>query len=502
LGQVAQLPVAGVGLTYVPGLEPLIESAAGLLQILEVEPQTLWLRDDGSEERYSVDPHRLARLRSLPGLKVLHGVGFPVGGSRLPSAAQLPPLLETQTALDAAWVSEHLAFNRADGPDGPLQTGFLLPPRQTASGAACAVASIRSVARRLPVPFAVENGVSYLQPRRDELPDGAFLSAVVEAADCGIVLDLHNAWTNERNGRQSVREFLEQIPLERVWELHLAGGSEYNGYWLDAHAGAVPKDVLALARELVPWLPSLKAIVFEIMPASVPQLGQDGVRRELERLQELWALRGKPTTTTPVRSVPFAGKLFEVEPGPSEWEDVLGALVVRRPAAGPLAAVLAADPGVDVFRHLIGEFRGSTVMGLLPFSARFLLASLGAEAMERLLAEFWGQHPPEPFGTREARCFATFLERRELALPLLEPIRQLDLAVLDALTHGTSGSVMFDQDPRPVLMDLADRRLPRVGVLEPFAIDVTADGFTVRRLDSTRSDRARAIAAPAGTARG
>jgi len=56
-----------------------------------------------------------------------------------------------------------------------------------------------------------------------------FLRQVVERADCEILLDLHNAWTNDRNGRQAISDFLMDIPLERVRELHLAGGVAEQG---------------------------------------------------------------------------------------------------------------------------------------------------------------------------------------------------------------------------------------------------------------------------------
>ena len=81
--------------------------------------------------------------------------------------------------------------------------------------------------------------MNYLKPRGDEIPDGEFVAQPVESADCGILLDLHNIYCNQLNGRQSMEKYLSQIPLEDVWEVHLAGGSELNGFWLDAHSGAI-----------------------------------------------------------------------------------------------------------------------------------------------------------------------------------------------------------------------------------------------------------------------
>ena len=146
---------------------------------------------------------------------------------------------ESVRRLGAQLASEHLSFNRAAGDDGPFGSAFFLPPRQTESGVEAAVAAIAALRAELDVPFSFETPVSYLQPRADEIADGAFVAAVAEAADCGILLDLHNIWTNERNGRQSAREFLAQLPLDRVSEVHLAGGLERSGFWLDAHSGGL-----------------------------------------------------------------------------------------------------------------------------------------------------------------------------------------------------------------------------------------------------------------------
>ena len=101
------------------------------------------------------------------------------------------------------------------------------------------------------VPVAFETGVNYLRPQPDEIPDGLFVRRVAEAADCGILLDLHNLLTNERNGRVPLRAVFDDIPHERVWEIHLAGGREYHGYWLDSHSGHIDDDLFTAAGAVV-----------------------------------------------------------------------------------------------------------------------------------------------------------------------------------------------------------------------------------------------------------
>ncbi|MEK6375420.1 MAG: DUF692 family multinuclear iron-containing protein [Acidobacteriota bacterium] len=283
------LPDLGVGIVHFSGLEALFKESASLIDVVEIEPQTLWRRRGAG--RYEPDRDAMARFAALPQPKLVHGVGCPVGGSVPPEETQVALFAGAIGDFAAPWASEHLSFNRAYGEEAAFNAGFLLPPLQTRGGAEAAAASVRALAARLPVPFAIETGVNYLRPRADEMTDGAFVAAVADGADCGILLDLHNLWANERNGRQGVREFLAEIPLQRVWEVHLAGGFPYAGYWLDAHSGAMPDELAELAREVVPLLPNLHAIIFEMLPQFAERLGSAGFRRQLEIAHELWETR-------------------------------------------------------------------------------------------------------------------------------------------------------------------------------------------------------------------
>ena len=259
------LPELGVGITHSALIEPALEQWPDLFDVIEFEPQTSWIETRDGAEPYRASDLVLDHIIKLPGQKLVHSIGVPVGGTVRPQPAQLALLRRTIAKFDAPWVSEHLNFNRTQ----EFSTGFFLPPRQTLQGVETATTSIRDLQAALPVPIAVETGVNYLRPRPDEMPDGAFVATVTERANCGILLDLHNLFTNSVNGRQSVEEFITQLPLERVWEIHLAGGFEMEGFWLDAHSGAIPDTLLSIAREIVPTLPNLKAIVFELFPSFV-----------------------------------------------------------------------------------------------------------------------------------------------------------------------------------------------------------------------------------------
>jgi hypothetical protein len=335
------------------------------------------------------------------------------------------------------------------------------------------------MAEALPVPLAVETGVNYLAPRADDLADGAFTAAVLEAAGCGLLLDLHNVWTNERNGRQAVEEFLAEVPLDRVWEVHLAGGFEHRGYWLDSHSGSVPDPLLELAERVVPRLPNLRALIFELFPGYLSQVGLDLVRVQLERLHAVWAARAAPrpaVSRRQPRSAPAAEG-----PSPAAWENALGALVVGRPPDGPLARELAADPGIEVIRELLGEFRASMVTDTLKLTARLLMLALGGARFRALLEEHWRAAPPSLFAADEAARFAALLERRlpRLAeeVPWLAGVLAFERAVTATLLDGVARVVAFPWDPVPVLRALAEGRLPAPELVRAgsYEVELTPD---------------------------
>jgi uncharacterized protein (UPF0276 family) len=468
-------PALGVGVVYLPGLEPLLESRSDLVAVLELEPQTLWRYLPERPAPYVQDQGELERIASLPQRKLVHGVGFPVGGSRPPDERHIAPLVETIECLGSAWASEHLGFNRFAEAGADVNTGFLLPPLQTRAGVDAAVASVRHLAAALPVGFSIETGVNYLQTQRGQLSDGAFIAAVAEEADCGILLDLHNLWANERNGRQTVKDFLAELPLERVNEMHIAGGLEHRGYWLDAHSGRVPPGLLELAEWIVPQLPNLGAIIFELLDQYLEPLGLDGVADELEKLNRIWAQRASgrrsrsPQTTADRESEVWAAV------SPAEWESALGALVIGREPPTALAAALSDDPGIVVLREMVANFRSGMIVDALRLTTRLLMLTGGEQLMPELLARFFASAAPQLFASAEAEAFAAYLTEHAPPTAHLDEVLSYECASLRVLLRGPSERIHFDHEPYAVLMPLVEGRLPEDPPPGEFEVEIRPD---------------------------
>lgn len=466
-----EISALGIGATYSGAIEPLIERHPELFDVVEIEPQTTWIKTTDPERPLQADHRVLDHLAGLPGRKIIHSVGRPIGGTVAPEAAELDLLKDTIGHLDAPWASDHLSFNQTS----EFATGFFLPPRQTPAGVEAAAFAIRRLQAALMVPLAVETGVSYLRPRDDELPDGEFVARVVETADCGLLLDLHNVYCNSVNGRQPLDEFVDQLPLDRVWEIHVAGGFELDGFYLDAHSGAIPEPLHAVVEEIIPHLPNLKAIIFEIFPSFIPVVGLDLVKEQLEWLHAVWERRTSAVRVRPKLLTRSEAEKPDIIP-PAVWERALGRLVVGQGANDQIGLELAQEPGVQVVERLIHEFRASMIVRVLPLTSRFIMLALGPEAFRTILGAYWSSVTPQMYASSEADSFAQYLKRLDLQVPHLASILEFEQAVTATNIDGSPRVVHFNFEPLPLLRAIAEGRLPSESPQAgDFEIELTPD---------------------------
>ena len=127
---------------------------------------------------------------------------------------------------------------------------------------------IRRARDVLGVPLAIENVSYYWHPGRQELTEPDFLARLCERADCGLMLDVNNAYVNATNFGFDVDAWMRTAPLERTVQIHVAGhewfGVDAGGLKgpaaptadgamiVDTHGADVPDPVLALLGRVLP----------------------------------------------------------------------------------------------------------------------------------------------------------------------------------------------------------------------------------------------------------
>lgn len=446
----------GVGIIYFPGLETVLQAGEELIDVVEIEPATIWYkRSDG---HFHVNKTALDFIADLPFRKLIHGVGFPVGGSISPDPRSFRALRETAAKLRPGFVSEHLSFNRVRLGQTVADTGFLLPPLQSAEGVNQSVANILLFKREINLPFAFETPANYLQPRRDEMSDGAFFAEIATRADCGILLDLHNLWCNQVNGRQDLMDVVDSLPLERVWEVHIAGGDWLDGYWLDGHSDLIPASLREVAAEVIPRLINLKALNFEIMPEylQAKNLSIDDILGELQFMQELWrAPRSGAGKHTLAES--RAGTSIPINP--AQWEESLMLSIMGRDDTLP-EQPFSGDHGVVIYQKLIEKIRAGMFASTLPLSFRYLLLTFGEEKTMAIARAFWRQTTPRLFSSEEAMGLAAYFKAQRMDIPFLDEIMKFELANHKAQIENRPQTITLGFNPDTVFPSLGRGRLP------------------------------------------
>ncbi|MGW2106512.1 DUF692 domain-containing protein [Streptomyces sp. NPDC001948] len=198
-------------------------------------------------------PDSLVRLRERGVTVVPHGVSLGLGGADRPDPGRLAGLAARAELLAAPLVTEHIAFVRAGGPrtSSPgLEAGHLLPVPRTRDALDVLCENVRVAQESLPVPLALENIAALISWPGEELTEGQFLAELVERTGVRLLIDVANLHTNHVNRGEDPATALDELPVEAIAYVHVAGGVEKDGVWHDTHAHPVTGPVLDVLAEL------------------------------------------------------------------------------------------------------------------------------------------------------------------------------------------------------------------------------------------------------------
>ncbi|MCY1082858.1 DUF692 domain-containing protein [Archangium lansingense] len=276
---------AGVGLLFNPALTSFVPAHLQALDHLAVIPDRAWTdRGAGAQPRFQELSAPIALLEhaaeSVP--LVLHSIGLSVCSADIFDLEYVAQLAAWRERFQCPWASEHLSFSRVGG-EHERNASVALPITYDREMMELLVPRLREVSQRLGCPFLVENPVYYVKFRDPELTEPEFFNTLAEATGCGLLLDLHNLYTNARNHGFDAHAYLRELELQHVLEAHVAGGDEMMGFHTDSHVGAVIEPVWELLEDLVGQAPRLRGVTFEFHESSWPLLREEGVLAQLER---------------------------------------------------------------------------------------------------------------------------------------------------------------------------------------------------------------------------
>ena len=142
---------------------------------------------------------------------------------------------------------------------------LLLPPILIPEAVAPMAAGIRRLRAATGLEVLPENppGAAFVGPMH--LLD--FFGQLAEAADTGLLIDCAHLLMFQRARGLPPLAALDRLPMERVIELHIAGGSPRSHQGLDVidddHGVSVSPDTWAIAEHIAARAPNLKAVIVE-----------------------------------------------------------------------------------------------------------------------------------------------------------------------------------------------------------------------------------------------
>ncbi|HJW71273.1 MAG TPA: DUF692 domain-containing protein [Geothrix sp.] len=233
----AQGRFIGVGL----GLRrPHLETVAGMeghgVPFWETCPENV-IGDGGRQ-------HRMVRAILDRDPVLTHGLAISLGGYDPWDEDYLQDLERFLVATGTPWHSEHLCFTSVDG--NCLHE--LLPLPFTRESVRHTISRTRDLQARLPVPLLLENITYYAELGAAEMDEADFITAVLEGADVGWLLDINNVYVNALNFGFDPKEWLSRMPLDRVAQMHIAGHKRFGNLVVDTHGAEVVDPVIDLMQ--------------------------------------------------------------------------------------------------------------------------------------------------------------------------------------------------------------------------------------------------------------
>jgi len=217
--------------------------------ILKLKPQIDWF--EIISENFMVEGGKqLEILDQILGHYpvVQHGVSLAIGSAAPLDFDYLKKLKALTRKTKTPWVSDHLCWGHLPG----AHYHDLLPLPYTKEVIDYVAERAHIVQDYLELPFALENLSSYVAFTQDQMTEWEFYREVVEKGNVYMMLDVNNIYVSSRNHGFDPETYYQNIPMDRVLQIHLAGHLDCGDYVLDTHDHPVRDEVWELYGNIYP----------------------------------------------------------------------------------------------------------------------------------------------------------------------------------------------------------------------------------------------------------
>jgi len=186
-----------------------------------------------------------------------HGVGLSLGSVDPLNRDYLQRLKQLADEIQPAWISDHLCWTTAQ----QHVTHDLIPLPYTEEAIEHLSERIQCVQDFLQQQILIENVSSYLQYNDSNMAEWEFINAIVEKADCLLLLDVNNIYVSSQNHGFQANDYLNAMPLSRIREIHLAGYEDKGTHLLDTHSRQVSDPVWDLYAQTIAYAGDIPTLI-------------------------------------------------------------------------------------------------------------------------------------------------------------------------------------------------------------------------------------------------
>ena len=271
-----QYPVQGAGLGLRRAfIGSLVDQIPPQIQFMEVAPEN-WIDVGGKCGRQF---HAIAEMIPV----VCHGLSLNLGGKAPLDEAFLRKVRQFLDTFNIRCYSEHLSYCADDG-----HLYDLMPIPFTEQAVHYVAERIKRTQDIIGRRMAIEN-VSYYAAPGQEMSEIDFINAVLDEADCDLLLDVNNIYVNSINHSYNAEAFLKSLPASRIAYAHTAGHYvEAEDLRVDTHGADVIDpvwDLLAIAYKQFGVIPTLLERDFNIPPMA-ELIEEVGIIQRYQGIQE------------------------------------------------------------------------------------------------------------------------------------------------------------------------------------------------------------------------
>lgn len=253
---------------------------------IELAPEN-WMKIGGYWKKQL---NRLAEIYPI----TAHGLSLSIGSPDELDMDFLKNVKQFLKEYNVEIYSEHLSFSKCD--NAHLYDLLPIPFREDAVKHVSQ--RIKQVQDFLGRQIVIEN-VSYYTPVAAEMDEATFITSIVNEADCKLLLDVNNVYVNAFNHKYNAKLFIENLPLEKIEYIHMAGHTKVApDLIIDTHGEAIIDPVY----ELFEWtLERVKPVpVLLERDFNIPEM--DEMQNELNNLKGIMTKKWEteePLLTSP-----------------------------------------------------------------------------------------------------------------------------------------------------------------------------------------------------------